>query len=99
MVREARRVVLRLNPPSAGGAAWLLQRLNAAVGRLGEGGRAVLARLSPSVVQIGGRDAVLTLTPQPGADPSAVEAVAQIAATFCGPFRVRADLEPAEGGA
>lgn len=84
------RVTLRLDPPTAGGAAWLLQRLTLAVGRLGEGGRAVMGHLSPSVVQIGGRDAVVTLSPQPGADPSAVEAVAQVAGTFRGPFRVRA---------
>lgn len=47
------RVTLRLDPPTAGGAAWLLQRLTLAVGRLGEGGRAVMGHLSPSVVQIG----------------------------------------------
>lgn len=88
----ARELILRLKPPCAGGAHHLLQQLGTAVAGLGEGGKQAMTGMKTRVNVVGGRDAILTLIPDADVSDDQVNAVAQIAASFAGPFRVEAEI-------
>lgn len=88
----ARELILRLKPPSAKGAQYLLQQLATAVAAVGEGGKNAMANMSTRVNCVGPRDAILTLVPNDSVSDEQLQAVAKIAATFSGPFRVEAEI-------
>lgn len=91
----ARELILRIKPPSAGAANYLLQQLGTAVAALGEGGKQAMAGMASRVNCVGSRDAILTLIPAEGVSDEQLHAVAQVAATFAGRFRVEAEIDDA----
>jgi hypothetical protein len=93
------QLILRFQPPTAGAAQHLLQELGLAVASLGDGGKQAIEGLSPTVNQVGGRDAILVLTAKPGISDDQVRAVGQIAATFQGKFSVDAEIDGEPVGA
>ena len=88
----ARELILRLKPPSAKGAQYLLQQLATAVAAVGDGGKNAMANMSTRVNCVGPRDAILTLVPNDSVSDEQLQAVAKIATTFSGPFRVEAEI-------
>lgn len=95
----ARELILRLKPPAAKGADYLLQQLGAAVSALGDGGKHVMGNVTTRVNCVGPRDAILTLIPHDSVSEDQLQAVAQIAETFSGPFRVEAEFGDAAASA
>jgi hypothetical protein len=87
------QLILRIQPPTAGAAQYLLQELSLAVASLGEGGKAAMDGLRPTVNQVGGRDAIIVLTAKEGVSADQVRAVGQVAALFQGRFAVNAEID------
>ncbi len=88
----AKQIILRITPPSAGAANTLAELLTATVSGLGEGGKAAMAGMGRTRKSDGGRDSMLILTAGPGVTDDQVGAVAEVASSYQGLFKVTAEV-------
>jgi len=88
----AKQIILRITPPSAGAANALAELLTQSVSGLGEGGKSAMAGMSRTKKSDGGRDSMLILTAGPDVTDAQVGAVAEVASTYQGLFKVAAEV-------
>ncbi len=92
------QLILRLKPPTKGGAFVLQQELGKAVASLSPNAKAAWEALTPRATQVGGRDVCLVLTPKANVTDDQVRAIGQIAKTFQGKFQVDAEMDGRDVG-